>query len=127
MLRAFAHCTSMTITLYGISNCDTVKKARAWLAQHGIGYGFHDFKKAGVSRELIEGWLQALPWDALVNRRGSTWRGLPQQRRDALVDADGAIALMLEAPSLIKRPVLALDGAVHAGFSDELYRRVFQR
>jgi arsenate reductase len=117
----------MSITLYGIPNCDTVKKARAWLAEHRIAYGFHDFKKAGVDRELLQQWLEALPWDALLNRRGTTWRGLPQERKDAVVDADSAIALMLEAPSVIKRPVLANDGELHAGFSDALYRQIFQR
>jgi arsenate reductase len=117
----------MSITLYGIPNCDTVKKARAWLNEQGIAYDFHDFKKAGVSRELLQAWLSALGQDVLINRRGTTWRALPQDRKDAVVDDASAIALMLEAPSLIKRPVLDKDGAMHAGFSADLYRQIFSR
>jgi arsenate reductase len=115
----------MHITLYGIPNCDTVKKARAWLTGNGIEHGFHDFKKAGVSIELIAGWLVYLPWETLVNRRGTTWRALPQERKDAVADADSAIALMLDYPSVIKRPVLIMDDAAHAGFSVGLYQGLF--
>lgn len=117
----------MAITLYGIPNCDTVKKARAWLDGRGIAYAFHDFKKAGVSRELIDAWLRDVDWEMLLNRKGTTWRGLSDERKAAAVDAHGAAALMLEAPSLIKRPVLALDDATHVGFSDALYQRIFRQ
>jgi len=116
----------MHITLYGIPNCDTVKKARAWLAEHGIEHRFHDFRKAGISPELISGWLAYLPWETLVNRRGTTWRALPQERKDAVVDDGSAIALMLESPSVIKRPVLALAGATHVGYSADLYQQIFK-
>ena len=117
----------MSITLYGIPNCDTVKKARTWLTEQGIAYDFHDFKKAGVSPELLQAWLHVLGRDVLLNRRGTTWRALPQDRKDAVVDDASAIALMMEAPSLIKRPVLDKDGAMHVGFSADQYLQIFAR
>jgi arsenate reductase (glutaredoxin) len=98
----------MTITLFGIPNCDQVKKARTWLETEQIPYVFHDFKKAGINRALIEGWLQYLPWDSLINRKGSTWRKLDDARRAEITNPASAIALMLEQPSIIKRPVLQL-------------------
>ncbi|HEX8884866.1 MAG TPA: ArsC family reductase [Noviherbaspirillum sp.] len=112
----------MAITLYGIPNCDTVKKARGWLADNGIDYVFHDFKKSGVTRAMLEAWLADIPWETLLNRRGTSWRGLPEERRNAVGSADDAITLMLETPSLIKRPVLAKDGATYCGFSENQYR-----
>lgn len=114
----------MDIILYGIPNCDTIKKARAWLAGHGVTYRFHDFRKDGVDHELLSGWLATLPWQSLVNTRGTTWRGLPQAQRDAIVDADSAIALMQASPSVIKRPVLATGYAVHVGFSSDMYAQI---
>lgn len=117
----------MAITLYGIPNCDTVKKARAWLDGRGIGYAFHDFKKAGVGRDLIDKWLDNIAWEALVNRKGTTWRGLSEKRKAAVADAASAAELMLESPSVIKRPVLALADGMHVGFSDELYQRIFKK
>lgn len=98
----------MTITLYGIPNCDTVKKARTWLEQQGIAFEFHDFKKAGVSPALIDGWLQQLDWEQVLNRKGTTWRKLDEAQRAQVVDAASAKALLLENPSAIKRPVLDL-------------------
>ena len=115
----------MDITLHGIPNCDTVKKARAWLADHGITCHFHDFRKAGASRELIAVWVATTSWELLVNRRGTTWRALSDARRAAVVDADSAIALMAESPSVIKRPVLVASGSVHVGFSAEMYGQIF--
>ncbi|SMP47391.1 ArsC family reductase [Noviherbaspirillum suwonense] len=115
----------MDTTLYGIPNCDTVRKARAWLADRNIAYRFHDFKKEGASRELASSWLASLPWESLVNMRGTTWRALPQAQRDAVVDADSAIALMMAAPSVIKRPVLATGGACHVGYSAQQYAQLF--
>lgn len=114
----------MDIILYGIPNCDTVRKARAWLDQHGVAYRFHDFKKAGVTPALLAAWVDATSWEALVNRRGTTWRGLSEAQRDAVVDADSAITLMAESPSVIKRPVLAA-GLVHVGFSADMYAQIF--
>ena len=117
----------MTITLYGIPNCDTVKKARAWLAGNGIEHVFHDFKKSGVTRPMLQAWLADIAWETLLNRRGTSWRGLPQERRDAVGNADDAIALMLENPSLIKRPVLVKDGKACCGYGESQYRDLFQR
>jgi len=113
------------ITLHGIPNCDTVKKARAWLDARGIDYAFHDFKKAGIERAMVDAWLRDLPWDVLVNRKGTTWRGLPDERKAAVTDAAGAAALMLESPSVIKRPVLVAGGRTHVGFSDAMYGEIF--
>ncbi|NYE59261.1 arsenate reductase [Duganella sp. 1224] len=117
----------MTITLYGIPNCDTVKKARTWLAAQQQEFAFHDFKKQGLSREIVAGWLQHLSRDVLVNRKGTTWRALPDERKAAIVDDDAAIALMLENPSVIKRPVLDKDGAYAVGFSDAQYQQIFNK
>lgn len=115
------------ITLYGIPNCDTVKKARAWLQQQGIAHTFHDFKKAGITRELIDSWLAQVEWDVLVNRKGTTWRGLSDERKAAVTDAVSATELMLASPSVIKRPVLTCHGGTHIGFSDALYQQVFKK
>lgn len=116
----------MAITLYGIPNCDTVKKARTWLEQHGVPYTFHDFKKAGITPDLVKGWLAHVEWDVLVNRKGTTWRGLPDERKASITDAGSATELMLESPSVIKRPVLCLDNTTHVGFSDALYQQIFK-
>jgi arsenate reductase len=116
---------SMDIILYGIPNCDTVKKARAWLAEHGVAYRFHDFKKDGVSPEMLGPWMAAASWESLVNRRGTTWRALSEDRRMAIVDAGSALALMVESPSIIKRPVLLTSGGVHVGFSPDTYAPIF--
>jgi arsenate reductase len=117
----------MTVTLYGIPNCDTVKKARTWLEQHGIEYSFHDFKKAGVTSDLLRGWLRHVPWDVLVNRKGTTWRGLDDSRKTAVTGDASAVALMLESPSVIKRPVLVTGGTVHVGFTPDSYQQIFQK
>ncbi len=112
-------------TLYGIPNCDTVKKARTWLADNGLEFDFHDFKKQGLERATVAAWLEQLDWEVLVNRKGTTWRKLPDERRAVVVDKAGALELMLEAPSVIKRPVLAGAGPLHVGFSDDAYRQLF--
>ena len=116
----------MTCVLHGIPNCDQVKKARAWLDAHRIAYVFHDFKKAGIDRALIQGWLANVEWDQLVNRKGTTWRALPEPRKQSVSDAASAIALMLESPSVVKRPVLAIGADTYVGFSDDLYQRIFK-
>jgi arsenate reductase len=112
----------MTITIYGIKNCDTMKKARAWLADHGVDYAFHDYKARGIDRPHLEKWAKQLGWETLLNRSGLTFRNLPEEdRRD--IDADRAIELMLAHPSMIKRPVLELGGGrVLAGFRPETYK-----
>jgi arsenate reductase len=117
----------MTTLLYGIPNCDTVKKARTWLDAHDVPYTFHDFKKAGLSASQVESWLNQVDWEILVNRKGTTWRGLADDRKAGVTDAASAAALMLEAPSVIKRPVLSHDGATHVGFSDALYQQIFAK
>ena len=103
ILRAFPHSTTMKKTLYGIPNCDTVKKARTWLADHGQAFEFHDFKKQGLDRATVAGWLEQVGWEVLVNRKGTTWRNLPEERRMQVVDKASALELMLENPSVIKR------------------------
>lgn len=115
----------MSTILYGIPNCDTVKKARTWLDQHGVAYTFHDFKKAGLDAGTVRGWLRHVDWETLVNRKGTTWRGLDEARKQTVADADSALALMLEAPSVIKRPVLQTGESAHVGFSDALYQQIF--
>jgi arsenate reductase len=117
----------MEVTLYGIPNCDTVKKARTWLTENGIAHDFHDLKKAGIDRELIHGWLQHLEWETLVNRKGTTWRALDDERKAAVKDAETATKLMLESPSVIKRPVLVTAERTHVGFSAELYQQIFKK
>jgi arsenate reductase len=114
-----------TATLYGIPNCDTVKKARAWLDAHGVAYTFHDFKKAGIEHAMVESWLRDVPWEVLVNRKGTTWRALPDARKAAIIDAASATALMLESSSVVKRPVLQFAGRTHVGFSTQLYEELF--
>lgn len=104
----------MQIVVYGIPNCDTVKKARTWLSEQGHAYRFHDFKKDGIDAVRLETWLAQVPLETLLNRRGTTWRALSDAQKAAAGQAAGAIALMLEKPSVIKRPVLELDGQVGA-------------
>ena len=113
--------STIKTTLYGISNCDTVKKARAWLAAHGQEVDFHDFKKHVLARATVTAWLERLDWEALVNRKGTTWRKLSDARRAAVIDEASALELMLEMPSVIKRPVLARADMLSVGFSDERY------
>ncbi len=115
----------MTTTLYGIPNCDTVKKARTWLADNGHDFTFHDFKKQGLSRDLVQGWLKDVDWESLVNRKGMTWRNLSDERKAQVNDADSATELMLENPSVIKRPVLQGVGPVSVGFSADQYADKF--
>lgn len=111
--------------LFGIPNCNTVKKARDWLTSHGITYEFHDFKKNGVNRDLLENWLSQTPWEKLVNRAGMTWRHLSDAEKAAVVDATSAIPLMLEKPSVIKRPVLVKNGKIISlGFTESAYEEL---
>ncbi len=112
------------IRLYGIPNCDTMKKARHWLAEHGIAYEFHDYKKQGLDEALLRAWVAELGWERLINRQGTTWRKLPAEVRERL-DAEGAIALMLANPSLIRRPLLETGEARHLGFLPETYAEIF--
>jgi arsenate reductase len=115
----------MAIEIYGIKNCDTMKKARAWLDAAGIEYGLHDYKVEGADPDRLKQWAGVVGWEKLLNRAGTTFRKLPEGDR-AVADADGAIALMVAHPSLIKRPVVEYDGGVLVGFSgdkwDEMLR-----
>jgi len=105
------------ITLYGIANCDTVKRARAWLAGQSVTFEFHDFKKAGVPAADLDRWLDAAGWERLLNRKGTTWRKLDEARRDAVGNSADARELMRAEPSLIKRPVVQwTDGSITVGF-----------
>lgn len=114
------------ITLYGIKNCDTVKKARAWLDARGIAYQFHDYKNAGIERVLLERWCEHFGWEAVLNRAGTTFRKLPDADKENL-NAKKAIALMLAHPSAIKRPMLDVNGKWLLGFKPELYEPAFQK
>jgi Spx/MgsR family transcriptional regulator len=107
----------MSITLYGIPNCDTVKKARAWLDENGVAVQFHDFKKAGVPAARLDAWLKAAGWERLLNRKGTTWRKLDEALRESTVDEASARRVMLDQPSVIKRPVVEwADGRITVGF-----------
>ena len=111
------------VALYGIPNCDTMKKARAWLHAHGVDYRFHDYKREGLDETRLRAWVAELGWEALVNRRGTTWRKLPEDVREGM-DAEAAIRIMLETPSIIRRPVLDTGEVRHAGFSETDYERL---
>ena len=110
----------MTLTLYGIPNCDTMKKARVWLEGQGIAYHFHDYKKAGIDAATLRDWASQVGWEKLLNRAGTTFKKLPDADK-AGIDEGKAIALMLAQPSMIKRPVLTGAGAPLVGFKPELY------
>lgn len=114
----------MTATLHGIPNCDTVKKARVWLDQHGVAYAFHDYRKAGIDRPTLERWVAKHGWETVLNRAGTTFRALPPEAK-ADLDAGKAVELMLAQPSMIKRPVLDVDGRTTVGFKPEIYAAVF--
>jgi len=110
----------MTPTLYGIPNCDTVKKARVWLGDHGVAFDFHDYKKAGIDRARVEGWVAEHGWETVLNRAGTTFKALPDADK-ADLDAAKAVDLMLAQPSMIKRPVLDLGGRTLVGFKPDRY------
>ncbi len=114
------------ITLYGIKNCDSVKKARKWLELQGIEHHFHDFRDDGLSREQAQTWLTELGWEALVNRRSTTWKTLDQDQRDAMDNAT-ALDAIIEHPTLIKRPLLDTGSGRTVGFKADEYAQLFQR
>ena len=114
----------MTITIYGIKNCDTMKKARAWLESHKVQHQFHDYKSAGVERGVLEGWAKKVGWEILLNRAGTTFRKLPDADKEGLSEKK-AIALMLAQPSMIKRPVLDIGGKLTVGFKPDEYAKAF--
>ena len=108
------------VTIYGIKNCDTMKKARAWLDGHGVAYAFHDYKAAGIAPGLLQGWARAVGWEVLLNRAGTTFRKLPEPVKAGLGEKK-ALALMLDQPSMIKRPVLDVGGTLIVGFKPDQY------
>lgn len=114
----------MTVTIYGIRNCDTMKKARAWLAGHAIETEFHDYKASGIDRAHLERWCREAGWETVLNRAGTTFRKLDEADKLDL-DAEKAMDLMLAQPSMIKRPVLDVDGRIIVGFKPGLYEQVF--
>ena len=109
-----------SITIYGIKNCDTMKKARAWLDQRGVAYAFHDYKASGIERSRLEAWSREVGWETLINRAGTTFRTLPDKDKSDLSEKK-AIALMMAQPSMIKRPVLDLGSTRLVGFKPEQY------
>ena len=114
------------ITLYGIKNCDTVKKARRWLDDHGVDYRFHDFREDGLDREAVQGWLAELGWENLVNRRSTSWKALDEDTRERM-DDDSALDAILAQPTLIKRPLLDTGQERLTGFSAERYAGILNR
>ncbi len=111
-----------SVTIYGIKNCDTMKKARTWLDAHKIAYAFHDYKAAGIDKPVLEGWAKKVGWEVLLNKAGTTFKKLPDAKKEKL-DEKKAIALMLDQPSMIKRPVLDIGGKLTIGFKPEIYEK----
>lgn len=113
------------VTVYGIKNCDTVKRACNWLIKNNIDYQFHDFRKDGLTQSKIKQWSGKVDWEILLNRRGTTWRKLSDDEKDS-INKTNAIKLMTEQPTLIKRPVIEHDGNVIVGFSEDIYKQFSQ-
>lgn len=116
----------MSVVIYGIKNCDTMKKARAWLDTKGVAYDFHDYKAAGIERGRLEGWARKAGWETLLNRAGTTFRKLPEGDKEGLTEAK-AIGLMMANPSMIKRPVLETGGKLLVGFKPDQYEETLGR
>ena len=116
--------TGKPVTLYGIKNCDTIKKARQWLDEHGVAYAFHDYKASGIDKATLEGWVSKVGWETLLNRAGTTFRKLADAEREGITEKK-ALALMLAQPSMIKRPVLDTGKALVVGFKPDIYAATF--
>jgi len=112
------------VTVYGIKNCDTIKKARNWLSDNGIEYCFHDFRADGIDAATIEQWIAQAGWETVLNRRGTTWRKLDSSIQEA-TNSDNVAALLVEHPAMIKRPVLDVEGVINIGFKAEQYQTIF--
>jgi len=111
--------------IYGIRNCDTMKKAFSWLTENNIEYEFHDFKKSGIDKATLLDWISVVGWETLLNRRGMMWRKVPQEIKDS-INENAAIKLMLETPSIIKRPVLKVGNHIEVGFKPDNYAKIFK-
>ena len=114
----------MLVTIYGIPNCDTMKRARAWLDGHGVAYAFHDYRASGLEPETLDKWVERLGWEVLLNKASTSFRALSEKDRQG-IDAARAKALMLANPTMIKRPVLDFDGRLLVGFKPEIYAGAF--
>ena len=114
----------MTITMFGIPNCDTIKKAKKWLEAQNLSYEFHDYRKQGVDLEIVSTFCDALGWENVINKRGTTFRQLSQEQKESL-NQESAMSLMVEQPAMIKRPILLVDGQYHIGFKADQYAAIF--
>ncbi|HCH5604193.1 TPA: ArsC family reductase [Vibrio parahaemolyticus] len=114
----------MTITMFGIPNCDTIKKAKKWLEAENIAFDFHDYRKQGIDAQMVTEFCQALGWEQVLNKRGTTFRQLIQEQKDTL-NEENAIALLVDNPAMIKRPILNVDGQLHIGFKADQYATIF--
>jgi len=114
----------MSVVMYGIKNCDTIKKAKKWLDENGVEFTFHDYRKDGLSDELLSSLESTLGWEALLNKRGTTWRKLPDETKDS-INKEAALLIMLENPAIIKRPILNIGNSLELGFSDAAYQQLF--
>ncbi|MFA0554067.1 ArsC family reductase [Vibrio lentus] len=114
----------MTITMFGIPNCDTIKKAKKWLEAEDIEFEFHDYRKQGINEELVKTFCAELGWELVLNKRGTTYRQLTQEQKDTLTE-EKAVALLVEQPAMIKRPILNVDGKLHIGFKADQYAAIF--
>ena len=112
----------MTV-LYGIPNCDTIKKAKKWLESNDVEYQFHDFRKDGLEAKQLQAWSKQVGWEVLLNKRGTTWRQLPEETKNSMNEAS-ALALMLDQPAMIKRPVLEIGNKIHVGFKADDYKNI---
>ncbi len=114
----------MEVTLYGIKNCDTIKKAKKWLEKNSIDYRFHEFRADGINRSLLNDWLKQIEWETLLNMRGTTWRKLSDAQKNG-INKSTVLALMLEQPAIIKRPVLTVENKIFVGFKEDKYKEIF--
>ncbi|EID7697761.1 ArsC family reductase [Vibrio parahaemolyticus] len=114
----------MTITMFGIPNCDTIKKAKKWLEAENIAFDFHDYRKQGIDAQMVTEFCQALGWEQVLNKRGTTFRQLTQEQKDTL-NEENAIVLLVDNPAMIKRPILNVDGQLHIGFKADQYATIF--
>lgn len=114
----------MEVTLYGIKHCDTIKKAKKWLEKNSIDYRFHEFRADGINRSLLNDWLKQIEWETLLNMRGTTWRKLSDAQKNG-INKSTVLALMLEQPAIIKRPVLTVENKIFVGFKADKYKEIF--